>query len=1492
MKKAILLVVLGSAVILTCAFSLPNWPDSLYEKIRSETIKGLQYNFKREIKIGRAEGVVLGQMVFHAVVFPGFAKAEKVTVNYNLAKFALARDIVPAISKISIENAEFLVERDARDKWNILSLLPPPDPKAPPPPEFRAKLIFKNCRVKYNDQIGFRAPKQAFAAEASQVSGVINFQKKNKILFSLAGQINDPTSSAVLKLGGFYDFTSGKYELNLVADKIDLVKWGNYMVSVPNPPFEDGSAQVHFTLVPAQISGKVNVRDGSAYLQKFAGEINFSFADSNLTLDFNQLSFYKGQTAGRCQIAFRPKKIVLDLKAQINRLDLVLLSQNTPGITGLANGSLSLSGPVNNLAGSVSANLVKAALFGQPIDQLQVSFAVKESDFQINKLRASAPNALVTATGKISREMVFDLQTKAQGIHLSGQGLLGKMEAMVDQFEGKTHFKLDDKFLVSPLKNLTASGKCQVSQCQIGQQRIGSAQGNITIGEGLIRVENAALKEKDSILHISGQTGIGAPTYLKIHGEKLDLADFKIVNHFLPREAQDPSGLLNASIIITGELSKETLLTSLEPLLSLNFSTEALLFAANIADVPISSGNFHLNWENQNLVLSSSQINFLNHDYLAANFSLNDKNQLDGNIHGVFDASVLNRFIKKYGALSGKAGINAIIGGTLDDPDMAASFWIESLNYNSVFFDLIEGNLFLTDGLLYCRQPIAFAHGNNRYELAGSVDLSRLQTGRPEKTGLNLQLNIPQADLYDILIFANELQFNLLKALPQGTDAKKQTIDLVKLTVPNPQQFTKGNKLKLYAKNGDKNYFLRSYEKSIAGIKIAEEARFDERIGGSLSGKFALSGEAGNLSGKFQAEVKDGFIRDFKFEKLGAEARLADQTVAINKFEIEKRGGKIRAAGSIGFNGALSFGIIAKDMPLDFANIYFNKDFQGRFDLNASVEGFAANPSYTLSAAANNASLAGVNCDKALLSVTKDGQRLVIDNISIIQGGSKSILQGEIDLSPAGKIDLSANIKNDAIGLFNLFTDDVHWNSGKALAKLKIGGTTAKADIDGSITLKDGNVYVKAIDSNIKNISGNIALSNGTVDIKNLGGIWQGKTSGDGSNYLGITGSIDISRLLSVNSAAAFDLAFSPSNLYVKLPNLYSGLIWVQEARLKGPLNFDYSTGPTISGRARLSEATIALPSFTSSKSSAQKPFPLNLDLTVALDKNVNVSLGGTNLDLSYLFMNLEIKSDELKLGGSLAGPSILGKIDLKRGTINIFSREFSLLSPDEQKQFYLYEPDKIKENFAEFLGGEGTEGSLPKIAITSRVDVENSEKDTSGQVTKKKVVVLSYMSGIIGSTDQARGLNIAFSSFTEDKTKSPIEMVPASYSEQDIKLMLLPDFIKSLAGVSGDTASANTNAVIADYLASRLQTAVFRGMESKLEQALGLESLSLDYNFGKDLRQSMGITDVSLLQQEKPDWRVSAAKGFFDRFYIDVMYAQYSQEMLKTGLYNSFNYQ
>ena len=280
---------------------------------------------------------------------------------------------------------------------------------------------------------------------------------------------------------------------------------------------------------------------------------------------------------------------------------------------------------------------------------------------------------------------------------------------------------------------------------------------------------------------------------------------------------------------------------------------------------------------------------------------------------------------------------------------------------------------------------------------------------------------------------------------------------------------------------------------------------------------------------------------------------------------------------------------------------------------------------------------------------------------------------------------------------------------------------------------------------------------------------------------------------------------------------------------------------------------------------------PLSLDLTLNLKQNLYLTGGNVmTLNLSNIMFNLEMYGDDLKLFGGINSPNFLGKVFFNRGTINIFNREFLLLNAEKQKQFYPYDLDKIQDNYAQFFG----EGMMPHLNLVGMVPVEQNVASTDDptQTVKKEISVVSNIKGTLGSVSPSKAIDLKFTAFALDSSK---KYVPAGYTDEQVKVLLLPDFVKSITGVEKSTEKVDSNAVVADYLSSRIQTVVFRGLERQIEQALGLSSLTLDYNFGSDIKKAMGVRDVTV---DKPTLGVGFVKGFFDKLYIDVRYSKWGE--------------
>jgi hypothetical protein len=706
----------------------------------------------------------------------------------------------------------------------------------------------------------------------------------------------------------------------------------------------------------------------------------------------------------------------------------------------------------------------------------------------------------------------------------------------------------------------------------------------------------------------------------------------------------------------------------------------------------------------------------------------------------------------------------------------------------------------------------------------------------------------------------------------------------------------KNGAVKLYFSNGEKNFFLKRWNNFYRQIAATVTEAPAENLGGKLSGTFSLNGKINNLSGKFQADIRQGYFRNFSFDKFAAEVSLDNREFKIQKAVLSKGEGSIKVQGSYNLDQSLFLNFIANAMPLDILQLLSpNSQFKGAFNLNAAIDGTLSRPRFVLAAAGNDLTLAGTHFDKITLAFSHKDQQLYLQEFSLLEGKDLSQVYGNFSFARSGTIELEAALNGNGIGLINLLSDEIKWEKGMASLSLKISGNRRHPQINGSIELSDNTFSLPSLASKIKQLNLQGKINNNLLTVEVLTGFWTGLRTRNYPNPIGLTGTIDLKNALAENGQLYLNLSASPAVFYLAFPNLYTGNLTINQLYLQGPFSFDWSRGPLLKGELEINNAVINLPEGGIATAPSGKPFPLNLDLYAKLTKNTYAVMGDiATLNLSNVFMNLEIRSDELKISGPLQNPQLSGKIAIRRGTVNIFNREFSLLSTDNQQKYFPYDPDQIKDNIALFSNEEGKAGSLPAITLTAAVNVDSLEKGEGGLPVKKKVIVLARLEGIPGAKVKEEALNIKLYGYTEDKTRTPPGLVAAAYNEQELRVLLLPDFIKSLTGISqgGETSGVDTNLILADYLSSRVQTILFRGIEREAEQRLGLESLTLEYNLGPKVREAMGVKETRGFEEEKPAWSVGFVKGFFDRLYVDVRYSQAMQQTGSSSQQNTFNYQ
>ncbi|MDD4179024.1 MAG: DUF748 domain-containing protein, partial [Candidatus Margulisbacteria bacterium] len=423
------------------------------------------------------------------------------------------------------------------------------------PLAWTGKLAIKNGAIRYQNY------------ELNNIDGDLFLANNSLSFVNMAGQLF--TTPFTLN-GRCYDFSRLLLDLTINLNDAELNGLARAVPQLNNSGLNGrGTAQISLSgpATNPSLKGNILVRNGMIYQQKLSGRATFSFLRGDLKIDSENAEFLGGGASANLLVKSLLRAPNLSLVVKFNRLNLNHLAQKAPGLEGLATGSLDLSGPVHNMSGKVSAGLTSATLFGQPIEKAEASFQVRNGDFEFDKLNVSSGDTFIASHGSIDKYLNFDLFAEAAGIKLSGQGAFGAMRARLDKFSGHVRWQLSPQFFVYPLRNIFASGEAVLSDGQVGDQLFARAHGKIVLENGALSVLDTYVKQGATTFEVSGKAGVGRLTDLTISSKKIELADLKILNYFLPEDFRPVSGNASVEVRLTGLLPETTNITSVETLL-------------------------------------------------------------------------------------------------------------------------------------------------------------------------------------------------------------------------------------------------------------------------------------------------------------------------------------------------------------------------------------------------------------------------------------------------------------------------------------------------------------------------------------------------------------------------------------------------------------------------------------------------------------------------------------------------------------------------------------------------------------------------------------------------------------------------------------------------------------------------------------------------------------------------------------------------------------
>ena len=1156
---------------------------------------------------------------------------------------------------------------------------------------------------------------------------------------------------------------------------------------IPNYDFQSGSAKLSLILNPKELRVTAN---GIAEDKPFSADGQIFMGPQTVLAGSVRTRAYEGAITANGKITFGREIPKFSAQAKFDRIDLAKMAGGV-GVEGKASGTIDLAGNFDEFSGRLKTGLTNARLLGQMVEEAGGAFHSKDGEIELEGLKLWSKQAEFLADGKLDRARQARLFARARGLKLKGRVPMGELSCEIKSFTGDLAFTMDEKFFVAPLKMLTAHGTAEIGETRLGEQLIDSGIGAVTLKGGQVKFSDTQVWKDESYLYLLGELGL-EETNLRLYGRGLDLKDVKGLNYLLPDAVKNPTGKANLDLQIFGRGGEIA-----------DWGARGRLdfYRSTWGGIPIKDISAEAIWQNRRITYARGGI--------------------------IFD--------NQTGPVTGWGALNFSAAGTLDNPLLNVDFYIDKPRYGGLRFERAEGAVELVDRRLRFIKPLRLSDQNNLYELLGSVDFGPSQK-------MDLALKVERASLSYAAELATELvSFGArwFSPPPKGFVRIKSTlVELPKITGEE-----------IYHADGITRSFPARYGRISAEVQALRQKEVPpaiEKMSGKLKAGLKIFGTLQDPKVSGQLTVKEAAYGRYKFDSLEVSCEADTKAIEINSLELKKQDGRLVGAGEIGFSQEkMDFRAVARGLPIDFFRVWLDKDFSGTFDGDLRLAGTTLSPRGWLTLKTGRVKLAGVDFEKISGNFTLVKDLLYIKDLGL---GSGSRINGFYKSD--GRANLTASLEGGALGLVNLFTDEVRWESGQALGKLAYLSDGKKTRLDGDLTVKNAVFYVKALDSYFREGALNLRTSGNVVWIDEATGYWQGTRTKNRQNQISLAGVLDLNR-----QTADFRLADAPYT--VVLPGIYSGNLDLQGFSLVGPLE-----NLMLKGKIDFSEGVIFFPEKIPAKGLSQAGPPLNLDVLINLNKNVYLTAGNVaTLDFSNILMNLEMSGADMALSGTAAEPRLLGKLFFKRGNVNILSRDFSLLSPDRQKQYYRGDLEKISENYAQFIG----DGVIPYLNLTAAVKTDTLRPDG----TRKPVMVLSRLRGEPGSFEKDKRLEAVFEAYETDPQSG--EYMRGPYSEESIKVMLLPDFVKSLTGVEKGRA-ADGNVVVADYLNSRLQTVVFRGVERQLETALGLESLMLDYNFGSDIQRAMGLGSNG---GQRSSAGVGFIKGFFDKLYIDVRYSQ-----------------
>jgi translocation and assembly module TamB len=655
-----------------------------------------------------------------------------------------------------------------------------------------------------------------------------------------------------------------------------------------------------------------------------------------------------------------------------------------------------------------------------------------------------------------------------------------------------------------------------------------------------------------------------------------------------------------------------------------------------------------------------------------------------------------------------------------------------------------------------------------------------------------------------------------------------------------------------------------------------------EQLQGPFNGQVNVVGSRRGVDAGFSLQSQQLTLGDTKLEQAALQGNFRNGVTQLKTALLALQGGRVQFSGTLG--GKKQRGDLTIDnFPLDVLQRLAGLtqlDLTGKLNGRATLAGNLANPKLQGQLNLQQAKINQQPVTSANAQFNYNQGRLQFNSTALMASTTEPVqIVGTVPLGIGNRpnrndrLSVDLSVRNQGLSLLNLFTNDqLTWLGGEGAVNLQVAGTLQQPTINGLITLNQASLQSALFSQPLTGVTGQIRFGRDRLNVEQL-------TAQYSTGQATATGVLPLnSPLTSTDPDAQRPLQLSLNQADARVPNLYNGQIngnlvvtgtvfqpvlggTIQlsngeillndtetltannrpgSSPIPGSNGFNSSVNPLSPRNSASLGLTASLPMLVSalgpnsSKAGKQDTSPRLNQLQVQLGENIRISSAPL-----FSFMG----QGSITLNGSLGDIQPQGRVDFKRGQVNLFTSRFRLASDNP--------------NFAEFRPNYGLDPVLNITLMTTGTEVYGSRANRLDEFEPLPFASLGALNSV---RVQAKVTGRA--SQLESNFRNSVELTSTpARSEEEIIAMLggwsgpsrRNDPTLALANLAGSALFNRVQGVVNDYLGNRVNFRLFPTLiPVNAEQRATVSSsgsvLGLGAEVGFDLTRQLSVSAIQVL--------------------------------------------